>query len=284
MSEAAFHEAAEAAEVEEAEVEGREPDVEGEETGDEGEVQAKEPDWQKQAHDKAGQAAKERSRRRAAERQVADLTARFEKLEAAGKGGDEDALEKLAAQLRDDDEDPITDLATAKAIIKKFVNAQKADREQGAAQTQQQRAAQQLINTMGDYEADFAADHPDYLDAAKHYRAERTSELEELGYSGEALKTAVARDLFGIVQTAIAAGKDPAEATYNLAKKRGFKAGDAATNDKLNKIAGAAASGTRPGGGKPSGNTLTWGAVAAMKGPDRDKAFAQLREQEKRAG
>lgn len=284
MSEAAFAEAAEAAEHEEADLEGDASEVEGEEGAEEGEVQAKEPDWQKQAHDKAGQAAKERSRRRAAERENAEMRGRLEKLESAGKGGDEDALEKLAAQLRDDDDDPITDLATAKAIIKQFVSAQKTEREQGVAQTQQQRAAQTLISTMGDYEADFAADHPDYMDAAKHYRAERQAELEEQGYAGQNLQSALARDLFGIVQTAIAAGKDPAEATYNLAKKRGFKAGDAATTDKLNKIAGAAASGVRAGGGKTGASALTWGAVAAMKGPDRDKAFAKLREQERRAG
>jgi hypothetical protein len=278
MSEAAFQEAHDAAENEE-DLEVEAPEV----VEEEGEVQAKEPDWQKQAHDKAGQAAKERSRRRAAEREVADLRARFEKLEAAGKGG-EDQLEKLAAQLRDDDEDPITDLATAKAIIKQFINARKTEHEQTEAQTSQQRQAQELINTMADYEADFTADHPDYQDAAKHYRAERQAELEEQGYSGPELQAALARDLFGIVQRALQAGRDPAEATYNLAKKRGFKGGEDTTTAKLEKIAGAAAAGVRPGGGKVGGGALTWGAVAAMKGADRDKAFAKLREQERRAG
>lgn len=280
MSEAAFAEAQEAAEHEDADLIDA-PEVEGED----GEVQAKAPDWEKQAHDKAGQAAKERSRRRAAEREVADLRARFDKLEAAGKGG-EDQLEKLAAQLRDDDEDPITDLATAKAIIKQFINARKTEHEQTEAQTTNQRQAQQLINTMSDYEADFTADHPDYNDAAKHYRAERQAELEEQGFSGPELQGALARDLFGVVQRALAAGKDPAEATYNLAKRRGFKGGatDDSTTDKLAKIAGAAASGVRVGAGKVGGGALTWGAVAAMKGPDRDKAFQKLRDQERRAG
>lgn len=286
MSEAAFAEAAEAAEHEDADLDAEQPEieVEGDEEGEEGEARAKAPDWEKQAHDKAGQAAKERSRRRAAERENAEMRGRLEKLEAASKGGDEDELRTLIASLRDDDDDPISDLAGLKRVARRMIEREEAERQSSTARTAQERQVETLISTMNDYEADFSADHPDYPAAAKHYRVEKTAELEEIGLSGEALKAALARDLFGIVQTALAAGKDPAEATYNMAKKRGFAAGTASTNDKLAKIAGAAATGIRAGAGKNGGGALTWGAVAAMKGADRDKAFEKLRQQERRAG
>lgn len=276
MSEAAFNEAAEAAEHEDDELEI--PEIE-----EEGEQEVKAVDWEKKFHDAKGQAAKERSGRRAEATARRALEERLEKLEASGKGG-ADPLETLVAQLREDSEDPINDIEGVKAIIRKFVADRQAEHDQTNTQAANQRQAQQLINTMGEYEADFAADHPDYQDAAKHYRAERQAELEEQGYTGPELQGQLARDLFGIVQRALASGRDPAEATYNLAVKRGFKAGEDSTTDKLAKIAGAAASGVRVGSGKVGGGALTWGAVAAMKGPDRDKAFAKLRDQERRTG
>ena len=187
-----------------AEAEQEEADfVEPVETEEEGEQpEAKATDWEKIAHDAKGQVAKERSRRKAETSARRELEARLEKLESAGGKGD--PLEELVGQLRNDTEDPINDIEGVKAIIRKFVADQKAERETSSAQSAQQRQAQELINTMGDYEADFASDHPDYHDAAKHYRAERQAELEELGYSGQALQqAALARDLFGIVQTAL---------------------------------------------------------------------------------
>lgn len=285
MSEAAFAAAEEAAHDEESEdvdapeVEEDEPE-EGE--AEEVEAKAKPDDWEKKFHDAKGQAAKERSRYRAEQTTRRQLEERLEKLERA-KPGDDDEIEALAKKLRDDDDDPIEDLATAKAIIRQFVNAQKVDREREGKQTADQRATQDLINTMADHEADFRDDHADYNDAATHYRTERQSELEELGYTGERLQRALASDLFGIVRTAIDAGRDPAEAVYNLAKKRGFKAGEASADDKLKKLSESQRAGLRPNGGRGGASPLTMGAVAAMKGPDRDKAFAKLREEQRRA-
>src|ERR1700761_6837485 len=104
MSEAAFAEAREEAEHEEAELEGVEA-PEGED-GDEGEPKPK--NWEKMAADAKGEAAKEGAKRRAADTARRELEARLEKLEAA-RGSDksgEDKLAQIIARLRDDDEDP----------------------------------------------------------------------------------------------------------------------------------------------------------------------------------
>lgn len=286
MSQAAFDAAEEAAHEEEDTdlddaVDGDEDQDDGEE---EAEVEAKPAvDWEKKFHDAKGQAAKERSRARAEGQQRRALEDRVAAMEKLSKTGDDDEIEALAKKLRDDDDDPIEDLATAKAIIRQFVNAQKADRETTTQQQNERRQVQALITTMEEHEADFHDDHPDYYDAAKHYRAERQSELEEQGYSGSELQSALARDLFGVTQRAISAGKDPAETVYNLAKKRGFKADEASTDDKLKKLSESSRTGSRPSGGRGGTSPLTMGAVAAMKGADRDKAFAKLREEQKRA-
>lgn len=237
-------------------------------------------DWQKRAHDKEGVAARERSRRRAAERDAADLRQRMERLESQ-RGGDQDELAELIAGLRDDDDEPITDIGSIKRILKTFGERQRAESLQEARQTQAQRHFTGLARSMTDHEADFVVDHPDYFDAAKHYRTARQEELAELGYSGERLKEKLGEDLFGIVQQALETERDPAEVVYGLAKRRGFQAGAGAATKKLQQLQQGGKASTRPAGGKVGGgDSLTWDAVAKMTGPARDKAFAKLRAQE----
>lgn len=254
------------------------------ETGDEGGSEEPQPkNWEKIAQDKEAALAAERSRRKAEAKRARDLEERFARLEAQSKGAQVDPFEDLAAKLREDDEDPIGDINGLKAVVRQFIAAQKAEREQEQTRSQSQRQFQAITSSMSEAEADFAAEHPDYFDAATHYRSERQAELEALGYAGEGLQRQLAQDLIGVVHTAISQGRDPAETVYNLAKRRGFASGQAQAADKLQKIADSTRAGARPTG-KPSGSgAMTAGSVSSLSGAAFDAAFAKLRQQERRA-
>lgn len=259
--------------------------VEGEaeppEEGDEDEGSPPPPkavDWEKRAHSHAGQAARERSRRQAAERRSQELESRLERLER-DSGGDDDELLGLIGQLRDDEEDPVGDIAAVKRALKLYRQREVQTVEQQRAQNKVERQIETLKNTMADAEADFVADHPDYREAATYYRQQRAEELQEAGYSGDELMRRLADDLFGLVKTAFTAGHDPAERVYNLAKKRGFKAGGKMADKKLDALDRTAGTGVRPQARSAAG-VLTWGDVAKLDGAARDKAFAALRQRE----
>jgi hypothetical protein len=272
-------------EGEDAETEAEEQESEGEEGEEDGEDEAaaRVKRAEAQAHDKAGLAAKERSKRRAAERQFSELQQRFEALESKVSGGERDELSDLIASLRDDDDEPITDLNQIKRVLKTFMKQQADDAKASGQRQQHVKQTNVLLSTMDAYEKDFVAEAPDYYKAADYVRDQRRAELEDLGYVGRKLEEKLADELFGMTRDMIAAGQDPAERVYALAKRRGFKAGEKATTDKLKKLAaGAAASnGTATARGKGPDNGLTWGAVAKLKGAARDAAFAKLRQRER---
>lgn len=251
---------------------------EGEEGEGDDEPAPKPVDWEKRSHSYAGQAARERSKRHAAERRAADLEARMERLEASRpERGDE--LLDLIAHLPDDDEDPVGDIAAVKRALKLYRQREVGSAEENRAQEQATRQVEAIKSSMADAEADFAIDHPDYLDAAKHYRAARADELGAMGYRGEALNAQLSNELFGLVRTAFQNGDDPAERVYELAKRRGFKAGGAAVNKKLDALDRASQTGVRPQA-RPAAGVLTWDSVAKLDGAARDKAWDALRRRE----
>jgi hypothetical protein len=253
---------------------------EGEEGEGEGEPKSKRVDWEAQAHDKAGLAAKERSRRRAVERELIDTRARIEALEAKATGSQADELADLAKLLRDDDDEPITDLAHVKRIIKAFVARQAADQEAEAQQQKFIRTTRSVSDGMTAYEQDFAVDHPDYFKAAGFYREQRQAELEDMGYQGATLNRKLAQELYGLAGEAMTAGRDPAEVVYNMAKRRGFASGKDAANAKLQKLAAGSGSAQGPRAGKGADNGLSWNDVSKLSGAARDAAFAKLRKRE----
>lgn len=281
-------EAPNAAEHEDAEVEtpeGEGSEVDTEDTGEEGEGDeerrpaAKPVDWEKRAHSHAGQAARERSRRQAAERRASDLESRLEKLEQ-GRGGDGDELLELIGHLRDDDEDPVGDIAAVKRALKLYRQREMGSAEENRLQERANREIAGLNRAMSDSEADFLVEYPDYLEAAAYYRRQRAEELHELGYEGESLTAKLSQDLFGMVRTAFANGIDPAEKVYKLATKYGFKAGKGAADRKLDAIDRAGATGVRPQARSAAG-VLSWGDVAKLDGAARDKAWEALAKREK---
>lgn len=267
----------------ESEVEEQEDDAGEDDESEEDAAAARVKRAEQQAHDKAGLAAKERSKRRAAERQFSELQQRFEALESKLSGGERDELSELVASLRDDDDEPITDLAQIKKVLKTFMQQQADDAKRDGQHQQRVKQTNVLLTTMDAYEKDYAAEVSDYYKAADFVRDSRRAELEDLGYVGRKLEEKLADELFGMTRDMIAAGQDPAERVYALAKRRGFKSGEKATTDKLKKLAaGAAASnGTAQAHSRGTDNGLTWASVAKLKGAARDAAWAKLRQRER---
>lgn len=209
--------------------------------------------------------------------------ARLEALEK-GRGAKDAPLDPAAllAKLREDDDDPIGDIQTVKQLAKLLVGQTQEESQADQAATQRASALQTVSEAMRDYEGDFKEIHPDYEKAAKHFMDARAEELADTGLTGDALRAAMQNDFAGIVTRSIAAGKDPAEIIYNMASRRGYKAGAAAA--KLDTIErGQAQSKTLTGGGAPSGN-LSMGKVADLKGAAFDAAFDKLRAAERRRG
>jgi hypothetical protein len=258
-----------------------EPQVEEPEEEDEpAAARKKAEDWEKRAHNHAGQAARERSRRQAAERKASDLESRLERLERGRGGGDEDELLATIAGLREDNDDPIGDIDAVKRALKLFRQRQVAESQETTAQQAVERQVEGLRSAMAEAESDFAIDHPDYHQAAVFYRKARTDELTDAGYAGQYLQRKLADDLFGVVRMAMEAGFDPAERVYALAKKRGFRTGTKAAGDKLDAIQRSADTGVRPTA-RASPGVQSWGDVAKLDGAARDKAWAKLAQRER---
>lgn len=253
-----------------------------EEEGEEGAEASAQPakDWRKIAEDKQGQAAKERSKRRAAEQRAAELADRISKLEAAANGKS-DPLQSLVQQLRDDDEDPIGDLTSVKALAKRLIEEREEEVQRAAQTANQQRYITSLNEAMNDAETDFRAENPDYDDAAKHLREALSEEFQDEGYTGSQLQQKLAETLYGIVGNALKAGNDPAAVVYRRAKRYGFTSSEVdAAQKKLQTLAKT----SRAAGAVPSGGAkgqLSPQSVANLKGADFDKAFAKLREQQR---
>ena len=250
---------------------------------DEAEEQSADPapkpqkDWERIAHDKTGQAAAERSRRRELERRLAALEAERQPRQQA------DPLNDLIANLREDDEDPIGDLSSVKAIAKAMLERDRREAEEQAKAQQQQQHFAKLSRDMAEAEDDFRAEHPDYDDAMKHFKTSLLGELEDEGFSGQELKREFESKLITLVDRALSNGRDPAQIVYNRAKKYGFASSevDAATK-KLQTIGKAQSAGRAPVNSGTKAD-LTLESVNKLQGAAFDKAFEALRKQQMRA-
>lgn len=251
--------------------------------GGEGSEQLENP-WDKdenpykaQALDKSKALASERRKRQAEEKRRIELEERLEALEAASK-----RRPSVEEEIPDENEDPIAAIA---ALKKRLADREKADADEKAktsVQSKQQREAQEFGSQLADLENEFREATPDYDKAASHFAESLRAELEEQGYEGTHLDRAFGEQLVKISRRAIDAGKNPAEVVYALAQKRGYSLDKA--QQKLQTIASSKKAGrslsTAPSA--PPSRELTYGYVASLKGEERAKAFAKLREQERR--
>lgn len=249
---------------------------------DEAEEQSADPapkpqkDWERIAHDKTGQAAAERSRRRELERRLAALEAERQPAKQS------DPLNDLIANLREDDEDPIGDLSSVKAIAKAMAERERREAEEQAKAQQQQQHFAKLSRDMAEAEDDFRAEHPDYDDAMKHFKTSLLGELEDEGFSGQELKREFESKLITLVDRALSNGRDPAQIVYNRAKKYGFASSEVDAATKKLQAIGRSNGASKVPASSGAKAELTIEAVNKLSGAAFDKAVEALRRQQMR--
>lgn len=243
------------------------------------------PEELAQRHDQVRTALREERAQRRAER--AEFLAKQEKLEQAFQR----VQESLRAPPRQQAETP-PQLTYEDAVAEMWHRQQQQDQweRQQHAQSQQQAAQQQenaraiaqLQSTMGEYEADFRDEAPDYDDAIKHLTATWDSQFEMMGYAPDQRQALINNLSVNAVHTALTAGRDPAKAIYEAAKRAGYAAKPAAATgaEKLSQIqAGQAASKTLSGGGSGvQGEGLSLKHLASLEGAAFDAAMEKLRK------
>ena len=153
--------------------------------------------------DKAVALRSERTRARNAERQLAEMRAEIAALKAPKN------------EIPDPAEDPIGALEAIKAQIAEMGKAKAPD---PAAQHQAR------LTELQSMEAEYAAENPEYNDAAQFFGSHLREELETQGYTGAELDTEFGSQLMKLVSNAEKAGKHPGDVIMALAKKNGFGA------------------------------------------------------------
>lgn len=250
------------------------------EDGDEGEEA--EPDW-KAKHDQAEKRFQDQQKRAKAERREKQaLAKRLEDLEAkfskTSTGSDDDI------DFGNEDEDPIGTIKGLKKLALSLKAREDADKQTSAKQQIENKRVQGLASTLQDSEADFRRLKPDYDQAVTHFKKARADELAEEGYSRDEIPGIMTRQFLDLIERADKTDRDPAEVVYALAMKRGYSVD--AGKQKLQTIADGQKAGrslSNTGGRNGDASTMTVGRAANLKGPALLKAYAQLREQEKRS-
>ena len=241
----------------------------------EGEEAPEQPDLAKIAEDKEKALRAERAKRREATRRAQEFEAQIAAMKAERQAAN--PLQDLINSLGDDVDDPIGDLQNVKQLIKNYFAQQQADSQSQLDQTRAQAQDQAFFSQVAEYEEDFKADHPDFDDAAKFYSTAIMEDLQDAGYSGQQLQAQFQRQFRVFLKNNMDSGRDPAEAVYNAAKRRGF-AVDNATK-KLQTISKAAKAGITPSASKAAPAKLTEAYVATLKGAAFDKAYEALKRQ-----
>lgn len=210
--------------------------------------------------DKAVALRSERTRARNAERQLAEMRAEIA------------ALKAPKTEIPDPAEDPIGALEAIKAQIAEMSKPKVADPKD------QHQARLTELQSM---EAEYAAENPEYNDAAQFFGSHLREELETQGYAGAELDTEFGTQLMKLVSNAEKAGKHPGDVIMALAKKNGF--GKPVIDNgvkKIDKMKAAKAASASLGSAPAVGNrNLTVEAVNAMpSGPQKTAARQKLHE------
>lgn len=114
---------------------------------------------------------------------------------------------------------------------------QLADMQTGSAetraQTEQAQQQQAVMNHLNGQVQAFEKEHTDYQAAYKHLVSMRMQDFKDLGLNEQQATQAMENEARGIMQRALATGKNPAELAYGMAKRYGFVAKPAATVENV---------------------------------------------------
>jgi hypothetical protein len=195
----------------------------------------------------------EREAKKASDR---TLQALLEKLEKAAKEPDDNAVQAQA--IPNYDEDPAAYLRWQNDQILEDRRVEKAQRERDETGRTQELQVQRLGQAIRQGIDQFAANTPDYNDAAKFIIESRVKELGIMGIKDQAEVTNIVRqEGLQVGAWALERGKSPGELIYELAKAKGYRRTQA--ESVQNEIKDSSTPNPRPKslssiGGSPSGS------------------------------
>jgi hypothetical protein len=171
----------------------------------------------------------ERLRAEKAEQELARLSGRFSTLEELARAASAQDQQRQQAQqqqfqIPNVDTDPVGHFQAQNYIR----DQRQAQVEQWAMQQAQIQQQQQAINTARTYalmsEQEFAKGTPDYPDAANFVQAQRSKQLEILGFRDPAQRQQqLALEALNLAETARQRGENPAKQIYDWAVASGWQ-------------------------------------------------------------
>jgi len=200
------------------------------------------------------------------------------------------AAQEPQIQIPDYATDPVGHLRAQNELLQRqmremagYLSGQNEQQQQWTQQQQQQAAVANFIAT---HEQEFRAQAPDYDAAAQFLQKSRADEYRALGMTNPIqIQNALHQDLIAMANIAYQNGTNVAEAAYNLAKSRGYKAasapqGGAQQQDNAARLAAIsqgqqhAASLSQSGGAAPAPMSIE--KLLAMSDADFSKATSGM--------
>lgn len=156
----------------------------------------------------------ERKARQLAQQQLEELQTKYTTVD--------ERLEKINEKLNPPpsiEEDPFGALASKQDQITDSVQDIRTQLDESQRQAQQTN----LQNQVQTLEQNFKAGHPDYDDAVTHLRSVRVQNYQVMGIHDPIQQEQnLNNELAFIIQNSLQAGKNPAEAVYEISKQAGF--------------------------------------------------------------
>lgn len=106
--------------------------------------------------------------------------------------------------------------------LKQFVEETAKEKRERQAAEAQTNVQNEFRNAVLSREAEFRKTATDYDEAAEHWKSQRRADLIENGVDEDDAEQAMNAELRWRAEKALAAGKNPAEVLYSLAKRAGF--------------------------------------------------------------
>lgn len=165
----------------------------------------------------------ERTRRKELAAQLAAAEARQRELEARVEARLAALAKANEPQPPSFEENPALALKHGLDTVTQTLQEQQEARRQELAQRQQVEYVQRAAVTVQQYEAQVAAEKPDYQKAVDYMRDLRAREFEVMGMDPDSARVQAAREMVeGALQNA-ARGINPAQLVYKMAELRGYK-------------------------------------------------------------
>lgn len=201
------------------------PEPETTETTDPDDVPVAETPPEKRRMVDYGALHEERERRKAADkekaelaRQLATLTGRFSTIEELAKAAS--AQNQPKPQVPDVNTDPIAHFQAQIAERDRQLSEMQQWRQQQEQQAQQAQVVNQIRSVASQQEAEFAKETPDYQEAASHVQQMRLAQLRALRIPNP--EQAVAQEALQLAYNALNQGVNPAQMVYDYAKAIGW--------------------------------------------------------------